>query len=162
MDYTARCHCGRVRFSFRSSEIKSGKRCDCSLCVRRGAVLSWTYIPAADFTPHNDVGDLGVYLWNERVLSNYFCKTCGIFTYIGDGENAKDGYRVNLGCVEGLDPLGLEITIIDGKTLPLVGCGSPTEGATPRTAVGAINRHADALNAEGDDSATYQANWTSE
>jgi len=25
-----------------------------------------------------------------------------------------------------------------------------------------LNRHADALNAEGDDSATYQANWTAE
>jgi hypothetical protein len=83
-------------------------------------VLSWTYIPAADFTPHHDLSDLGVYLWNEKVLSNYFCKTCGIFTYIGDGENAKDGYRVNLGCVEGLDPLALEISIIDGKALPVV------------------------------------------
>ena len=37
-----------------------------------------------------------------------------------DGENAKDGYRVNLGCVEGLDPLALEISIIDGKALPLI------------------------------------------
>jgi hypothetical protein len=25
-----------------------------------------------------------------------------------------------------------------------------------------LNRHADALNAEGDESATYQANWTAE
>jgi hypothetical protein len=28
MDYKARCHCGRVRFSFRSLEIKTGCRCD--------------------------------------------------------------------------------------------------------------------------------------
>ena len=40
--------------------------------------------------------------------------------YIADGENAKDGYRVNLGCVEGLDPLALEICIIDGRSVPLV------------------------------------------
>src|SRR5258708_39870218 len=40
MEYHARCHCGRVRFSFRSPEITAGKRCNCSLCVRRGAVLS--------------------------------------------------------------------------------------------------------------------------
>lgn len=119
-EYRARCHCGRVRFSFRSPEITTGVRCDCSLCVRRGAVLSSRYIPAGDFTPHDDPSDLGVYLWNENVLSNYFCKTCGIFTYIGDGENAKDGYRVNLGCVEGIDPLALEIRIIDGKSVPLV------------------------------------------
>jgi hypothetical protein len=120
VEYQARCHCGRVRFSFLSPEIKAGKRCDCSLCVRRGAVLSWTYIPAADFTPHKDAHDLGLYLWNEKVLGNYFCKTCGIFTYIADGENGKDGYRVNLGCVEGIEPLSLEITVIDGKSLPVV------------------------------------------
>jgi hypothetical protein len=120
VEYKGRCHCGRVRFSFRSPEIKTAARCNCSLCVRRGAVLSPTYIPTADFTPHNDPRDLGVYLWNEKVLSNYFCKRCGIFVYVGDGENAKDGYRVNLGCVEGLDTLALDIRIIDGKSVPLV------------------------------------------
>jgi hypothetical protein len=119
MQYTARCHCGRVRFSFRSPEITTGKRCNCSLCVRRGAVLSDTYIPAADFTPPFDSSDLAVYLWNDNVLNNYFCRHCGIFTYIGDGENNKDGYRVNLGCVEGIDPFALDISIIDGSKLPL-------------------------------------------
>jgi hypothetical protein len=33
---------------------------------------------------------------------------------------ARDGYRVNLGCVEGLDVLALEIGIIDGKALPVI------------------------------------------
>ena len=119
--YQARCHCGRVRFSFRSPELTTAARCNCSLCVRRAAVLSPGYIPAADFTPHDNPADLGCYLWNEQVLSNYFCKTCGIFTYIADGENGKDGYRVNLGCVEGLDTLALQVKIIDGKSLPVVG-----------------------------------------
>lgn len=120
MRYHARCHCGRVRFSFDSPAITTGVRCNCSLCVRRGAVLSSKYIPADSFTPHHDTGDLDVYLWNEKLLSNYFCRACGIFTYIGDGENAKDGYRVNLGCVEGLDVLALHISIIDGRSVPLV------------------------------------------
>ena len=113
IDYHAHCHCGRVRFAFRSPEIKTAARCDCSLCQRRGAVLSPRYVPAAD--------DLGLYLWNERVLNNYFCKTCGIFTYIADGEGGKDGYRVNLGCVEGLDVFRLDVKRIDGKSVPLVG-----------------------------------------
>jgi len=119
MEYKARCHCGRVRFSFRSAEITTGNRCNCSLCLRRGAVLSSRYIPAADFTPHHDPDDLGVYRWNEHVLNNYFCKSCGIFVYIGDGENDRDGYRVNLGCIEGLDPLALDIGIIHGAALPV-------------------------------------------
>ena len=120
MEYKARCHCGRVRFSFRCPEITTAARCDCSLCQRRGAVLSSRYIAAADFTPHRNPDDLGLYLWNEKVLNNYFCKTCGIFVYIADGENGEDGYRVNLGCVEGIDPLALAITIIDGKSVPLL------------------------------------------
>jgi hypothetical protein len=124
IDYQASCHRGRVRFSFRSPEIRTAARCNCSLCVRRAAVLSPGYIPQADFTPHDNPDDLGCYLWNERVLGNFFCKTCGVFTYIADGEGGKDGYRVNLGCVEGLDTLALEVKIIDGKSVPLVGhCG---------------------------------------
>jgi hypothetical protein len=121
IDYQACCHCGRVRFSFKSPEITTGARCDCSLCVRRAAVLSSDYIPAADFTPPANPEDLGRYLWNEKVLNNYFCKTCGIFTYIADGENGKDGYRVNLGCVEELDVFALEVKRIDGRSVPVVG-----------------------------------------
>jgi len=83
-------------------------------------VLSWIYIPAADFTPPHDMTDLHVYLWNEKVLRNYSCRTCGIFTYTADGEEAAGGYRLNLGCVEGFDPLALEIRITDGKALPVV------------------------------------------
>jgi len=120
MEHNARCHCGKVRFSFRAPAITTGARCDCSLCIRRGAVVSSSYIPAADFTPHENADDLGLYLWNETVLRNYFCKTCGIFTYIADGDNGQDGYRVNLGCVEGLDALDLKISMIDGRGLPLV------------------------------------------
>ncbi|HTE41050.1 MAG TPA: GFA family protein [Steroidobacteraceae bacterium] len=125
MEYTARCHCGRIRFSFHTPAITTAARCNCSLCLRRGAVLSSVYIPAKDFTPHDNLGDLGIYRWNEDVLNNYFCKVCGIFTYIGDGEDDKDGYRVNLGCVDGIDLLALDIRIIDGKSLPVIGDGTP-------------------------------------
>lgn len=121
MNYHARCHCGRVRFSFRSPRITAAARCDCSLCVRRAAWLSPSYIPAADFTPHDNPDDLGLCLWNEKVLNNYFCRHCGIFTYIADGQDGRDGYRVNLGCVEGLDVFALEVKRIDGKSLPVVG-----------------------------------------
>ena len=109
------------------SDIKTGCPLRLLPLSPQGAVLSSAYIPAADFTPHSDLNDLGVNLWNEKVLSNYFCKSCGIFTYIGDGETAKDGYRVNFGCVEGIDPLALEISIIDGKSLPVI------EGRTSAT-----------------------------
>jgi len=119
MNYQGRCHCGRVRFSFVSEPIQSAARCNCSLCVRRAAVLSPKYIPVKDFTPHENLADLQIYRWNERVLNNYFCRNCGIFTYIGDGEHNEDGYRVNLGCLEGLDIFSLDVKPIDGRSIPL-------------------------------------------
>lgn len=120
VDYKARCHCGRVQFSFKSEEIKTGKRCNCSICVRKGAVMSSQYIPAMDFRPHSNLDDLIDYRWNDQVVNHLFCKTCGIYPYHGDSEY---GYRVNLGCVEGIDPFALEIGIIDGRSMKI--CQNP-------------------------------------
>jgi len=72
VEYKARCHCGRVRFSFRSPEIKTGCRCDCSLCQRRGAVLSSSYIPAADFTSLNRYRDRTT---SEAAFSNHIIRS---------------------------------------------------------------------------------------
>jgi hypothetical protein len=112
--YQARCHCGRVRFSFLSEPITTGKRCNCSICIRKGAVMSAKYIPAEDFEPHREMGDLSDYRWGDRDVNHLFCKTCGIYPYHGGPDF---GYRVNLGCVEGLDPLSLELGLIDGRSL---------------------------------------------
>ena len=114
--YEGRCHCGRVRFAFRSEEITTGKRCNCSICVRKGAVMSAVYFPAEDFEPHTNADDMSDYRWNDRVVNHLFCKTCGIYPYHGDDEA---GYRVNLGCVDDIDVLGLEIVIIDGRSMPV-------------------------------------------
>lgn len=124
--YKARCHCGRVRFSFRAEPIRTGKRCNYSICIRKGAVMSSTYIPAADFTPHARSEDLADYRWNDRMVNHLFCKTCGIYPYHGGDEY---GYRVNLGCVEGLDPLALEITVIDGRAMNVRADPGPHPGA---------------------------------
>ena len=123
--YTARCHCGNVRFSFYSEKITEGRRCNCSICVRKGAIMSAKYIPATDFQPIKDMSQLIDYRWNDRMVNHMFCKTCGIYPYHGD-ENY--GYRVNLGLVEQLDPLALEIKIIDGRSMPLAADPGPHPG----------------------------------
>ena len=112
--YQARCHCGRIKFSFRAEKITTGKRCNCSICIRKGAVMSSIYFPSVDFTPHQNNADFSYYRWNDRVVDHIFCKTCGIYPYHG---NLEYGYRVNLGCVEGLDPLSLDISVIDGRAM---------------------------------------------
>src|SRR4051794_12532393 len=123
--YTGRCHCGDIRFSFESEEIKEGKRCNCSLCIRRGAVMSSKYFPAEDFTANPHPERLLTYRWNDKVVDAIFCKTCGIFPYFGTPEW---GYRVNLGCVEQLDAYTLSISIIDGRSMPLAEDPGPHPG----------------------------------
>ena len=114
INYTARCHCGDLRFSFKSEEIKTGVRCDCSICIRKGVVMSSKYIPHEDFTTIENKDALSDYRWNDRVVNHLFCKTCGIYPYHG---NEEYGYRVNLGCVEQLNPFELDIRILDGKSM---------------------------------------------
>jgi hypothetical protein len=112
-----------VRFRFRSDEITSGRRCNCSICIRKGIVIS-EYIPADAFEVAGEAS-LAVYRFGDRDVCHYFCKTCGICPFTGVA-SLPDGYagrarigdrRVNLGCVDGLDALELPITVIDGRSL---------------------------------------------
>jgi hypothetical protein len=121
--YSGSCHCGAVRFRFSSDEITSGLRCNCSICIRRGAVMSSDYIPPAAFELEGE-GSLAVYQFGDRSMSHYFCKSCGICPFSAVA-SLPDGYqgraqigdrRVNLGCVDGLNALELAITMIDGRS----------------------------------------------
>ncbi|MCB9583563.1 MAG: GFA family protein [Polyangiaceae bacterium] len=114
MRYEGRCHCGKLRFAFRSEPITTGKRCNCSICKRKGAVMSSTYFPAEDFEPIENVEELSDYRWGDHDVNHLFCKTCGIYPYHGDD---GFGYRVNLGCVDAIDVMSLDVGIIDGKSL---------------------------------------------
>ncbi|HZJ52781.1 MAG TPA: GFA family protein [Myxococcaceae bacterium] len=112
--YEGRCHCGAVRFRFRSEEIARGLRCNCSICIRKGAVMSLAYVPPSDMELLEGKDALEVYCWGDRTVNNYFCRTCGIHPFHEVIRNP--GFlRFNLGCIEGLDPLALPIELIDGR-----------------------------------------------
>lgn len=121
--YSASCHCGRVRFRFNSEAITTGHRCNCSICIRKGTVWSSGYIPP-EHLETGETASLSLYQFGDKDVNHYFCGTCGITpfvvvtavpaTYTGP---AKPGYyRVNLGCIHGLDVLALGIDVIDGRS----------------------------------------------
>lgn len=76
--------------------------------------MSNDYVPPESFTLEL-TGELGLYQFGDRDMNHYFCKTCGIFPF-SDGTATPGRYRVNLGCVDGIDPLALEIRSIDGAS----------------------------------------------
>ncbi len=76
--------------------------------------MSIHYLPPESFSRLEGLENLTVYNWGDDMVNSFFCKTCGIYTF--HEAKAKPGnYRINLGCVAGIDPLALEIDLIDGK-----------------------------------------------
>jgi hypothetical protein len=122
--YAASCHCGAVRFTLRSEEITSGRRCNCSICIRKGAVMSTSYFRPSEVDVEGGE-HLALYQFGDRSMNHLFCRTCGIspFSTVASvppgyrGPARPGDYRVNLGCVHDLDVLALEIEVIDGKAL---------------------------------------------
>jgi hypothetical protein len=116
MRYQGSCHCGAIRFSFESEAITTGVRCNCSICQRRGAVMSSSYVAPEAFELAVAAPELlAVYQFGDHDMNHYFCARCGIFPF--SDVVARPGHRrVNLGCVDGIDPLALEIRLIDGRS----------------------------------------------
>lgn len=96
----ARCHCGAVELALKLPEPMDLCRCDCSLCIRKSAVM--LTIPLADLTVVKGADALSLYSFNTHTAKHYFCKHCGIYTHHQRRSNPEQ-YGVNLGCVEGID-----------------------------------------------------------
>ncbi len=114
--YEGRCHCGAVRFRFLSEEITEGRRCNCSICVRKGGVMSARYYEPNEFDLMGGKDALSIYRFGDEVVNHYFCKHCGVYPF-HDGTAEYEGrFRVNLGCVDEIDVLALPVKIIDGRS----------------------------------------------
>jgi len=114
--YRGTCHCGAISFSFDHEEIKSGLRCNCSICRRKGAVMSDFTIAPEEFDFKAENGALGLYQFDTKIAKHYFCKTCGIYPF-NETIRKPGHYRVNLGCIDAIDTNTLSVDIFDGKSL---------------------------------------------
>jgi hypothetical protein len=114
--YRGSCHCQSVQFKFEAEEIKSALQCNCSICIRKNAIMSDFYLAPENFTMLTDVSELSVYLWGDEDVNHYFCKRCGVSPF-HDVTYDPGKYRVNLGCVESINPRALKINQFDGKHL---------------------------------------------
>lgn len=112
------CHCGDITFWFEHEEsIDSSLRCNCSICMRKGAMMTPFVIAPEQFNSSvKDGGELGIYEFDNKIAKHYFCKSCGIFTF-NQTLRMPGFYRANLGCIEGIDPFLLEERVFDGKAL---------------------------------------------
>ncbi len=77
--------------------------------------MSSRYYGSGEFELVSGAEALSVYRFGDRVVNHAFCMHCGVYPF-HDATVKPGQYRVNLGCLEGVDPLALRIDVIDGRS----------------------------------------------
>ncbi|GEN23986.1 glutathione-dependent formaldehyde-activating enzyme GfaB [Halomonas cupida] len=115
--HRATCHCGAVEIELSLPDgLIDVRRCDCSMCRRRGAVAA--SVTLSDITIVKGSEMLKLYQFNTRTAKHYFCSNCGIYTH-HQRRSRPDQYGFNVACLEGINPLSIEgIPTNDGVNHP--------------------------------------------
>ncbi len=111
------CHCGSVEIELHLPEgVVSPRRCDCSFCRRRSAIMGTTRLKDIRILKGED--KLTLYQFNTCVARHYFCSVCGIYTH-HQRRSDPDEYGFNVACLEGVNPRDLgDVPMMDGVNHP--------------------------------------------
>lgn len=129
MTYAGSCHCGGVRFSVRW-DLTELTTCDCSLCVKRNALM--TRVPEEALTVTEGEELLALYEWNTRRAKHYFCRVCGIYVFHRK-RAAPDHFGVNIHCFDNCDPNALPVRATEGANMTVEVADGRPEWPGPRT-----------------------------
>lgn len=113
--HTGSCHCGAMAFEL-EAEIDEAMECNCSICRRKGYLLSFAPLEALNVTTPQ--GAVTTYSFGKHTIQHQFCKICGCAPF-GTGE-MPDGTKmaaVNVRCIPEIDLADLKITHFDGASL---------------------------------------------
>jgi len=113
---TVTCHCGGVELNVQLLDgLNTARRCDCSLCRRRGAIM----VTAASGGIEVVRGEsLSLYQFGTMTAKHYFCSICGIYTHHQRRSNPQQ-YGVNAGAIVGVNPSDLsDVPWMDGVHHP--------------------------------------------
>ena len=115
------CHCGAVCFRI-DFEIVELTTCDCSLCVKKNALM--TRVPERALSILKGEEALALYQWNTRRAKHYFCRHCGIYVFHRK-RSQPDHFGVNVFCLDGFDASSIPVRATEGR-------GMSVEEPTPR------------------------------
>ncbi len=112
-----KCHCGKIEAEIKINSFDKILRCNCSICKRKGAIMSLT--KNENFKIIKGADKLKLYQFHSNVAKHFFCSICGIYTHHNPRSNpSMTGF--NLGCIDEIDIFKLEnISLNDGLNHPL-------------------------------------------
>src|SRR3954468_18526379 len=103
--HRASCHCGAVVLELDLPDgIVDPRRCDCSMCRRKGAIVASVLLSGIRVVLGEEA--LKLYQFNTKTAKHYFCSHCGIYTHHQRRSNPSQ-YGYNVGCLEGVNPFAL-------------------------------------------------------
>ncbi|MDE1198841.1 MAG: GFA family protein [Pseudomonas sp.] len=121
------CHCGTVQFEVRlTNGLHSARRCNCSYCRMRGAVVVSAQLQDLKITSGEQA--LTLYQFNTKVARHWFCSICGIYTH-HQRRSSPDQYGINAACLDGISPFDFEnVPVNDGVRHPMDHKERPGDG----------------------------------
>lgn len=111
------CHCQAVEIELTLPHgLERPRRCDCSMCRRRGAIVASVLLENLKILKGQDI--LTLYQFNTMTAKHYFCSVCGIYTHHQRRSNPKE-FGFNVACLEGVNPFELkDVPVVDGINHP--------------------------------------------
>lgn len=115
--HKASCHCGAVVLELDLPDgVVDPRRCDCSMCRRRGAIAASVPLSGLRIVQGQEV--LKRYQFNTFTAQHFFCAECGIYTH-HQRRSSPNEYGYNVACLEGVNPFDLgEVPTRDGVNHP--------------------------------------------
>ena len=112
-----KCHCGLLEAEIEVAEIIKLLRCNCSICKRKGAIMSM--VKNEDFKIVKGKNKLKLYQFHSKAAKHFFCSNCGIYTH-HNPRSYPNMTGFNLGCIDEIDTFQIkDIQVIDGQNHPL-------------------------------------------
>ena len=96
------CHCGEIEIQINlKKEINELMRCNCSMCKRKGTMVST--INKKDLKVVKGQDKIKTYQFNTNVAKHYFCSECGTHTHNLRRSDPKT-FGINVGCIDEIKP----------------------------------------------------------
>ena len=110
---TGGCHCGAVRFRATLSDgLRSIRRCTCSYCRMRGAVVAMAEAGGVEILQGEAA--LTSYRFHTGTARHFFCSGCGIYTH-HQRRSDPSLYAINVACLDGISPFDFSaVPVMDG------------------------------------------------
>ena len=109
------CHCGAVRYRVEIDLSRPVTQCNCSICSRTGALLS--FVPADAFKLEKGEDVPADYQFGRKSIHHLFCRVCGVRSF-ARGQGPKGPMAaINTRCLDEVDATTLPVQHFDGKRL---------------------------------------------